>query len=397
MPSATDPERTVAVVGAGVFGVTAALALRRRGYRVTLIDPGPLPHPLAASTDISKVVRLDYGPDADYTALMERALDGWREWNAVWPEPLFHETGIAFLCRAPMSPGGFEHDSFDLLCARGHRPERLDARAITTRFPAWQPGRYVDGYFNPDGGWAESGRVVARLVEESRRQGIVLRAGAAVAGLAAEGSRVTGVRLTGADAVRADRVVVAAGAWTPHLLPHLAEQVVSTGQPVFHLAPPDRTLFEPDRFPVFGADLSRTGYYGFPVNRDGVVKIAHHGSGRAMHPESPERAVTAAETRRLREFLHDTFPVLAPAPIVFTRVCLYADTTNGHFLIARDPAREGLVVATGDSGHGFKFAPVLGDIVADAVEGVTSPLLDKFRWRPGLGVTRTEEAARFQG
>ena len=108
MPSSTGPERPAAVVGAGVFGVTAALALRRRGYSVTLIDPGPLPHPLAASTDISKVVRLDYGPDADYTALMERALDGWREWNAVWPEPLFHETGIAFLCRAPMSPGGFE-------------------------------------------------------------------------------------------------------------------------------------------------------------------------------------------------------------------------------------------------------------------------------------------------
>jgi glycine/D-amino acid oxidase-like deaminating enzyme len=133
------------------------------------------------------------------------------------------------------------------------------------------------------------------------------------------------------------------------------------------------------------------------VNRDGVVKIAHHGAGRPMHPESLERVVTADETRRLREFLRDTFPLLAAAPISFPRVCLYADTTNGHFLIARDPAREGLVVATGDSGHGFKFAPVLGDIVADAIEGVTSPLLDKFCWRPGLQAARTEEAARFQG
>jgi glycine/D-amino acid oxidase-like deaminating enzyme len=127
------------------------------------------------------------------------------------------------------------------------------------------------------------------------------------------------------------------------------------------------------------------------------VKIAHHGTGRPLLPESPERVVTGDETQRLGEFLRDTFPLLAEAPVVFTRVCFYADTTNGHFLIARDPARDGLVVATGDSGHGVKFAQVLGAIVADAVEGMTSPLLDKFRWRPGLHAARTEEAARFQG
>jgi glycine/D-amino acid oxidase-like deaminating enzyme len=71
-----------------------------------------------------------------------------------------------------MAPGGFEHDSFHLLRSRGHRPERLDAGAITARFPAGQTGHYVDGYFNPAGGWAESGRVVARLIDESRRLGV---------------------------------------------------------------------------------------------------------------------------------------------------------------------------------------------------------------------------------
>src|SRR5580700_1274691 len=96
----------VAVVGAGVFGVTAALALARRGHRVSIFDPGPLPHPLAESTDISKVVRLDYGPDDAYLDLMEEALDGWRRWNEAWAAPLFHETGVVFLSRAPMEPGG---------------------------------------------------------------------------------------------------------------------------------------------------------------------------------------------------------------------------------------------------------------------------------------------------
>src|SRR5262249_29456692 len=166
--------REIAIVGAGIFGVTAALQLRRRGHAVSLFDPGPLPHPLAESTDISKIVRLDYGADELYMALMESALEGWRRWNRAWREPLFHEVGVAFFTRSPMSPGGFERESHELLLRRGHRPERLDAAAIHARFPAWRAGSYVDGYFNPEGGYAESGRVVERLLREAEAAGVRL-------------------------------------------------------------------------------------------------------------------------------------------------------------------------------------------------------------------------------
>jgi glycine/D-amino acid oxidase-like deaminating enzyme len=86
-----------------------------------------------------------------------------------------------------------------------------------------------------------------------------------------------------------------------------------------------------------------------------------------------------------------------PAPIVHRRVCVYGDSRDEHFLIAPDPAREGLLVAAGGSGHGFKFAPVLGALIADALEGVPHPLLPKFRWRDGGAQTRGEEAARHHG
>src|SRR3954468_10432220 len=115
----------VLVVGGGIFGLTAALAMRGRGDEVTLVDPGPIPYPLAESTDISKVVRIDYGADEDYTALGELALTRWRQ----WPE-LFHETGVMFLSRAPMEPGGFEYESYALLRRRGHALDRLDAAEI---------------------------------------------------------------------------------------------------------------------------------------------------------------------------------------------------------------------------------------------------------------------------
>src|SRR5689334_4948362 len=112
----------VKILGSGIFGLTGALELARRGHDVRLVDPGPVPHPLAASTDLSKVVRLEYGADDDYVALGERALDGWRRWNEELG-PVFHETGVLFVRRTPMEPGTFEHDSFERLRAR-HRIER---------------------------------------------------------------------------------------------------------------------------------------------------------------------------------------------------------------------------------------------------------------------------------
>jgi len=99
----------------------------------------------------------------------------------------------------------------------------------------------------------------------------------------------------------------------------------------------------------------------------------------------------------LREFLSITFPALADAPIVYTRICLYCDTNDGHFWIAPDPERPGLIIAAGDCGHGFKFAPVLGEIIADAAEGRSNPLQEKFRWRPEMALGSGTDAARFRG
>jgi glycine/D-amino acid oxidase-like deaminating enzyme len=378
------------VLGAGIFGVTAALELARRGHRVRLCDPGPLPHPLAASTDLSKIVRLEYGADATYTALAERALDGWRRWNEELG-PLFHETGVLFLRRTPMAPGTFEGDSFALLEARGHRPERLSPAALRARFPAWNAARYPDGFFHAAGGWVESGRVVEALVARARAAGVAVQEGVRLQRLDERGGRVRGIVTAAGDRLDADGVVAALGAWTPRLLPFTAGWFRANAMPVFHLVPDEPARFGADRFPVFGADIASTGYYGFPLHpRAGVVKIANHGPGRALDP-SAARTVSADEVAALRDFLADTFPALAAAPLVAAHLCVYCDTWDGHFWIARDPDRPGLVLAAGGSGHAYKFAPVLGELVADAVHGAS---LEKFRWRPEVRPARSEEAAR---
>ena len=385
---------TVIVVGAGINGVTSAIELKKRGHKVILVDPGPLPHPLAASTDISKAVRAAYGPDEDYTALADRCIELWRKWNAKFGIELYHETGVLFVCQHPMQPGDFEYESCRVLEKQGHRFERFDSFTFHQRFPAFAEDRFQDGFFDPDAGYVESGRVVATLIGHAKSLGVELREHARFTALDESDRRVEGIVLEDRHRINGDAVIMATGAWTPYLLPFTKKFLRSTAHPVFHLRPKQPNFFLPERFPFFGADISTTGYYGFPLNQ-GVVKIANHGPGREMSPDSPERVVTREDENDLRKFLRSTIPALAEAPIVYTRVCMYCDTNDGDFWIARDPERPNLTITTGDCGHGFKFAPVLGELIADAVEGKPNPFLQKFRWRPEIKLGETKEAARF--
>ncbi len=374
---------TACVVGGGVFGITGALELNRRGWSVTLVDPGPLPHPEAASTDISKVVRSDYGEDTFYTHLMERALPRWAAWNEAHGEPLFHQPGFLLLTQGEMAPGSFERSSFIEQQRRG-----VPVVRVRDPGPPWRPGAFTDGYLNPTSGWADSAAVVAWLVKQALDAGVTWRRGAA---RQVRSGHVYGDGWT----LRADRVVVAAGAATPQLLPQLASKMRAVGQPVFHLAPADPTPFRGPGFPPWAGDISRTGWYGFPATASGIVKVAHHGDGVPVpdvwnRPSFPPEAEAAC-----RAFLRTTLPELALAPLRSHRLCLYCDSVDGDFWIDALPDDPATIVAAGGSGHGFKFAPVLGELIADAVEDRDSPWRSRFAWRDSAG--HRHESARAVG
>lgn len=380
------------VVGGGVFGLPAAIELRRRGWQVELIDPGPLPHPDAASTDISKAVRMDYGSDAFYQRLAHRAIRRWREWNQRWQRAVYHEVGFLLATRSPMTPGDFEYEGMRLAADAGVPVTRLAGGALPGRVPLENESIYVDGYFNPAAGWAASGEVIALLAAEAQQAGVQIRAGESMDRLTQRDDRIDGVLTRRGRTIAADRVVVAAGAWTPLLLPDLADRMTPTAHQVFHLRPEDATWPGEGPFPVWGADIARTGWYGFPPTADGIVKIGNHGPGLPVDPTAP-RPVDRGMTERFREFVRESFPRLDRAPLVEQRACLYCDSWDGDFYLAEDPGRPGLVVASGGSGHGFKFAPVLGELVADVVERRHRPELERFRWRDA-GSRRTEQARR---
>src|SRR5881296_2581199 len=158
----------VIVVGAGINGVTAAIELKKRGHKVILVDPGPLPHFLAASTDISKAVRAAYGADEGYVVLAERSIKLWREWNKEFGIELYHEVGVMFVRQREMKPGDFEYESLKILEQRGHKIVRTNTAQLWKRFPAWNPELYRDGILELDAGYAESNSVVVILIEHAK-------------------------------------------------------------------------------------------------------------------------------------------------------------------------------------------------------------------------------------
>ncbi len=386
------------VLGAGIFGLTTAIELRQRQFSVGVLNPGRIPHPLAASTDISKVVRMEYGTDPEYLDLVADCLPVWRAWNELFGETLYHETGFLVLARQGLDGDQttFEGASYHQLLKKGYHPERLNPALLAQRFPAFATAPYTDGFYHPLGGWAEAGRVVEALAGYARQLGVDICENQTAEQIFTVNNCVTGVTTREGGRFAAGHIVVCAGNFTPYLVPELKPYMRITGHPVFHLKPPRPERFAFPDFTVFAADISNTGWYGFPLHpREGVVKVANHGPGLELHPEHDERVVYEQDHHRLRQFLEVSIPALAGAPVVYTRRCCYTDTLDGHFWIDRHPEIEGLTIGSGGSGHAFKMAPALGSMIAAAALGEPQPRAARYRWRHLTASAIIEEEARF--
>lgn len=258
-------------------------------------------------------------------------------------------------------------------------------------------------YVNLDGGWANAQQGVEMLSKEVIRLGGRLIVGKRAKNLIRdEQGKTTGVRcedaVSGAEeTLRGDVVVLALGAWTNSTLPelNLTGSCLATGQFVAMIQLSEEERIKYSGVPVV-LDLA-TGFYVFPPTREGIFKVALHGRGRTVTNEAgisaPRTVISDGEEGlripksalpEFRSFLRRVYPDLADRPFLRTRLCWYNDTPDEDFIIGKYPGDDGLVVATGDSGHAYKLLPVLGEIVADAVMDKMSPSLAR-RFAVGRG------------
>jgi sarcosine oxidase len=370
-----------AVIGLGVMGSAALAALARRGWHVLGIDRFAPGHDRGSSHGATRVIRLGYFEHPSYVPLVRAAYPLWRELEALSGAPLLTITGIL-----ETGAAGSELVAGTLQSVRLHGlpHEVLDAPGAMKRFPAFRlPDDFI-GVFQPDGGVLQAEPAVAAFQSVARQAGADLQMEERVLSVAPHGG---GVRVTTERGeVHAGCAIVAAGPWLQTLLPQLAVPVRVTRQVLAWFAPVRHAhQFAADRFPVFLLQNPDGVFYGFPADETGVKIAKHHHLDEAVDPDHCSRTVSAADETVIRNVLKAHVPD-ADGPLAAAGTCLYTMTPDGDFILDRLPGCPQITVASACSGHGFKFAPLIGEILADlATTGRTSYDISRFSLQRFVG------------
>ncbi|GAN78523.1 N-methyl-L-tryptophan oxidase [Acidisphaera rubrifaciens] len=353
------------VVGMGAMGSAAAWQLARRGHSVLGLERFDIPHDRGSHHGVTRIIRLPYYEDPAYVPLLRRAYALWREIEAASGEALLHITGS--LDGGPADGALF---AGALRSARLHDlpHEVLTGAEVARRFPAYalpDASRFV---FQPDGGFLASERAVLAHVRAAQEAGADIRARVRVHDWATTPGGGVRVR-TDQGSFEAATLILAAGAWMADLLPDLRGLAVPERQVLAWLQPRTPALFTPARFPVFNIEVAEGRYYGLPVFEVPGFKFGrYHHRGEAGPADAVRRAPDAADEALLRGFAERYFPT-GCGPTMALRDCLFTNTPDEHFIIDRHPQARQIIVASPCSGHGFKFASVIGEILAEMAIG----------------------------
>lgn len=363
------------------MGLATAWALARRGAAVTVLERFSPIHDLGSHGGHTRIIRQAYHEGSQYVPLV-------REAEAQWLA-LAERVGDTLLVRSGLlelgSPDHPELSAVFDVCERCGVPyERLDAHALRARWPLVVPDDFI-GCLSPSGGYLRVVPCLRALASEARAGGAVVRANARVIAIERGGARGPAAVLDGGERVHGDRLVVTTGAWLPELLPDLLPTpLVRLRRLLAWTSPPPEHRAALAAMPVWGAFVRDGFFYGFPYGDEGTLgfKLACHTSSTLTYldapidPDTVDREPDARTLQVLDAFLSAHIPA-ARGPWAETKVCLYTATPTWNFLIDRLPEDPRVVIAGGFSGHGFKFAPAIGRVMADLALG-EAPAPDGF-------------------
>jgi sarcosine oxidase len=369
-----DKHYDVIVVGVGSMGAATCHRLARQGIKVLGLEQANIPHTGGSHHGGSRMIRQAYFEHPDYVALLQAVYPLWRALEQEVGETLFHQVGALYL----------GHPDCELVsgsrnAAQAYQVphESLSALEVTARFPAFRcPDDWV-GFFEPQAGYLRPEACISALARQAIQSGAVLRGQTKVVSWTSHPDRVD-VRTTH-DAFSADRLVVCGGAWASRLLPGLPIALTVTRQVVVWLWPQKTAPFLPASLPCWAIDPEPAGryrgiFYGFPLGLDPPgAKLGWHAPGAASNPDRVDREIRQADLDWIPNFAQQYMPDLGHT-ILGASTCLYTYSPDGHFILDRHPEFENVSFAAGFSGHGFKFAPIIGHALADLSLNGTSPL-----------------------
>ena len=374
-----DESFEYAVVGLGALGSAAAHQLARRGHRVVGLERFELGHRRGASHDTSRILRHSYHTP-EYVRLTFDAYDDWARLEEDSGEALVTVTGGLDLF--PPDPAIPLVDYMDSLGEAGVPHELLDVTGIAARWPQFVlPGGTL-GLHQERAAIVPAGRGTAVMQRLAVRDGAVLRDRSPVTALRDLGDR--GVEVVTEDRTyRCRSVVVCADAWTDALLAPLGQRVplTVTLEQATYFAPDEPGRFAPGRFPLW-IWMDEPSFYGFPCYGEPTVKAAQDCGGPVVDPDARGSEPDLGMLDLLAGHVGRMLPG-SGRPVRSLR-CQYTLTPDRDFVMDRVPGHPSVVVGLG-AGHGFKFAPTFGRLLADLVTGERDTVSPRFAVdRPAL-------------
>jgi sarcosine oxidase len=363
----------VIVVGIGAMGSAACYHLAHRGARVLGLEQFDIPHDLGSSHGMSRIIRKAYYEHPDYVPLLRRAYELWHQIERASGQKLLHVTGAVYMGRPD---GQLVAGSLDAARRHGLPHELLTHAQVNARFPQFRLPRDHVALFEPEAGYLLPERVICAYARAAMEAGAQLHGRKSVREWSADSSGVC-VKTDAAE-YRAEKLVFCAGPWSAKLLEDLGVKLVVTRQVMLWFWPREQTRFGLGRLPVWGIERAGGGiYYGFPMSDEDVgLKVAIHAPGVETDPNRVARDAQPGDVEEVRRALGTYLPDAgADAPLLSLRVCLYTNSPDSHFIIDRHPRfPQRVSLACGFSGHGFKFASVVGEILTDlALVGAAPP------------------------
>lgn len=365
----------VVVAGVGGMGSAVTYHLASRGLDVLGIERYDVPHGRGSSHGVTRIIRWPQYEDPAYVPLVERAFDLWEELEADYPNQLLHRVGS--VDTGP--PGGDVFEGSKRAVEEHDIPhEVLTAEELHERFPGFELPDHHRAVYQADGGFLHCEQCTVAHVEAAHAEGATVHAREAIEDWEETAS---GVRVvTDRDEYTAEKLVVTAGAWTGKLLPNLTHLLEPERQVLGWFQPDAPERFAPENFPVWVSEFAEGHAYGFPVYDVPGFKL-----GGFNHLEQTGDAdglltdPTPEDETLLRRYVENYFPS-ANGPTMRLEPCMFTNTPDEHFLLDTHPDHEHVVVGAGFSGHGYKFASAVGEVLADlAADGVTDLPIDLFR------------------
>ncbi len=352
----------IIVIGVGSMGAATCYQLAARGVRVLGIEQFDIPHDRGSHHGESRMIRSAYYEEPRYVPLLKRAYELWDELEAASGTKILYRVGGLY-----MGPPEGTLIKGAALSAAAHQlaHEKLSRRDLSKQYPQFVVPQSWGAIFETEAGFLLPEEVIRTYAELARARGAEIHSREVVRSWNAgeEGVKV----VTDRAEYHAGRVIFTGGAWTTKLVSELGVPLQVSRQVLGWVLPIKPAFFQLGEFPAWAIDSLDGGvYYGFPLmpGRPGLKLAHHHPSGNVYDPDDPSRDPRAEDENDFRRCLAKYIPA-GNGPVEQMRICLYTNSPDHNFIIDRHPNHENVTIACGFSGHGFKFASVIGEILAD--------------------------------